>query len=182
MTFALIANGAVAQIAAAEFPVAAPWVWTDISTVTPAPQVGWAATETAGVWSFTAPAAPPAPTLAQQAGAAINAGFTITAIGPTLTLPATPFPTDPAIQINIGAVVNELNTAGTFFGGATTGLMKDVATPAVWHSLTAPQYKAVASAIGAYVATLDMIIDGNSLNATALPVASVSLRVHFESV
>lgn len=61
MAFALIANGTVAHIDAAEFPVAAPFVWVDVTAVSPAPQVGWVATETGGTWSFAAPPAPAVP-------------------------------------------------------------------------------------------------------------------------
>lgn len=125
--------------------------------------------------SLPAPTTPIGLTLAQSATTAIGAGLTITLSG-TLTLAATLFPTDPKTQTKLNTVVNELNTSGTFFGAAT-GLMKDAATPVVWHSFTPAQYKAVASAIGAYVAALDMIVDGNPMNATALPQNSVSLTV-----
>lgn len=71
--FALTLNNTVVQIDAATFPVAAPLVWTsDISAVSPEPQPGWSAVETAGAWTFAAPAAPPGPTLAQQAQTALN--------------------------------------------------------------------------------------------------------------
>ena len=45
---------------------------TDVSAVTPAPQVGWTAAQSGGAWTFTAPAAPPGPTLAQQAMVALD--------------------------------------------------------------------------------------------------------------
>jgi hypothetical protein len=73
-TFALISGGTIIQIAPETFPVAAPIVWTpDISGVTPAPQTGWAATETGGAWTFAAPPALAAPTVALAAQAALNA-------------------------------------------------------------------------------------------------------------
>jgi hypothetical protein len=58
--FGLVVGGKIIETAAAAFPVNAAFVWTsDISAVTPTPQVGWAATETNGAWSFAAPVAPP---------------------------------------------------------------------------------------------------------------------------
>ncbi|HEY1857590.1 hypothetical protein [Acidocella sp.] len=50
---------------------------TEIDGITPAPQVGWSATETSGVWSFAAPVAP-TPTLGQAATALVAAGLTVT--------------------------------------------------------------------------------------------------------
>ena len=124
--------------------------------------------------SFSRPPAPPAPTLAQQALAAINAGLTITLSG-SLMLAATVFPTDLVTTGKIGAVITTLNTTKAFPGGATTYPMKDAA--GVWHTFTAAQYTTVAAAIAAYAAANDLIADGNPLNATALPAASVSLTV-----
>jgi hypothetical protein len=53
--------------------------------------------------------------------------------GPTLTLAAWLFPTDPTTQTKIGAVVTTINTTGTFAGGATTWPMKD--SSGAWHAL-----------------------------------------------
>ena len=70
---ALVFNGAVIQIEAKTFPVHSAFEWVPIpSGVSVA--VGW--TYANGI--FTAPPAPPAPTLAQQAAAALGAGLTIT--------------------------------------------------------------------------------------------------------
>lgn len=132
---------------------------------------GWAVSNGALV-AYTPPL--PAPTLAQLAASAELAGLTITLSG-TLTLAATLFPTDPTTQTKIGAVVTTINTTGTFAGGATVWPMKDAS--GVWHTLTVPQYKAVAGVIDTYVSALDLIIDGNPLGATALPPSSVSIEV-----
>ena len=70
------------------------------------------------------------PTLSQQAVSASTSGLTISSTGPTLTMAATLFPTDPTTQTKLNTIVNELNTSGTFFG-ATAGLMKDAA--GVWQ-------------------------------------------------
>jgi hypothetical protein len=174
-TFALIAGGSIAQLDTVIFPVNPALVWTsDISAVTPAPQVGWAAVETNGVWTFTAPPAAPTPTLAQQATIAAGAGVAIALAG-TVTLAATTFPTDQDTQIKLGAVITTVNATGAFPGGLTTYPLKDAS--GVWHTLTINQYKTVAGAIATYVAALDLIADGNPFGATALPDASVSLTV-----
>ena len=72
MTYALIANGKIAEIAATKFDVHADLIWVDVSSVTPQPEAGWAAAESGGSWSFAAPAAD-SPSLALQARAAITA-------------------------------------------------------------------------------------------------------------
>lgn len=125
------------------------------------------------------PYTPPAPvlTLSQQAGAAMFVGLSIVLSG-TLTLAATIFPVDPTTTGKIAAVMTTVNTTGSFPGGATSYPMKDAATPApAWHTFTLSQYKAVAVAISAYAASLDLIADGNPMNATTLPLASVDLTV-----
>lgn len=72
-SFALVVAGKIADIKPATFEVVPAWVWTvDISAVTPAPQVGWSAVETSGVWAFTAPPALPGPTIQAQAQAALD--------------------------------------------------------------------------------------------------------------
>ena len=150
-------------------------------------------TDAGGVYSFTAahgaslatpatlqpftgawPPPAPAPTLAQEASAAVRAGLTLTISG-TMTLAATVFPTDPTTTGKIGAVVTTLLATGAFPGGATSYPMKDAG--GAWHTFTAAQYPKVAGAIAAYVAALDLIADGNPMNATALPAASATLTV-----
>ncbi len=128
---------------------------------------GWP--EVTGNW-------PPTPvlTLAEQAGAAIMSGLTI-ALSGTMTLADTVFPTDPTTQAKLNAVSTVVLKTGAFPGGATDYPMKDAA--GTWHTFTVGQYEAVATAIAAYIAPLDLIIDGNPLNATALPSNHVSLTV-----
>ena len=65
--FALIASGQVAEIAPSKFPVHPSMSWVDISAVSPAPQPGWA--YASGV--FTAPVAPPSPSVPILASAAL---------------------------------------------------------------------------------------------------------------
>jgi len=172
-SLALIIDGVIAQIDPAEFPVVPAWTWVDVTSVTPTPQVGWVATETGGAWTFTAPAAP-IQTLAQGAAAAVNAGLSISLSG-SITLAATVFSTDAVTTGKIGAVITTLATTNAFPGGGTSYPMKD-ATGA-WHTFAEAQYKAVAAAIATYVASLDLIVDGNPMSATALPASAVTLTV-----
>lgn len=132
---------------------------------------GWAVSAGALV-AYTPPV--PAPTLAQQATAALSAGLAITLSG-TLTLAETAFPVDPVTTGKIGAVVTTVVATKAFPGGATAYPMKDAAGN--WHTFTIAQYTIVAAAIAAYAASLDLIADGNPLNATALPANSVTLTV-----
>lgn len=134
------------------------------------PAVGWSYAGS----TFSAPPAPPAPTLAQQAAAVIDGGLTI-ALSGSITLAATRFPTDAATQGKLAAVVTTINATGSFPGGGTSYPMKDAA--GAWHTFTVAQYKSVAGAIAAYVAALDLIIDGNPTSASVLPAASVALAV-----
>lgn len=170
-SFALIdPTGRVCELAAAQFPVHADLQWIDIRAVSPPPEVGWSYAD----GTFSAPAGAPAATLAQQAAAASVAGLTI-ALSGSLTLAATMFPTDPATQSKLGAVVTTLTATGAFPGGATSYPLKDAS--GTWHTFTIDQYKAVAGAIAAYVAACDLIADGNPLGASELPANNVSLAV-----
>ena len=115
MLYARIQNGAIAELVnppagftlAQSFTPAFVAQCVGVTNETPAPQAGYIATKTNGVWSFAAPPAPPAPTLARQSTAAHNAGLTIASTGPTLTLPATLFPTS-------GPIWTDLKDQATF--------------------------------------------------------------------
>jgi hypothetical protein len=172
--YALIAGdtGLILQIDPATFPVAPAFAWSsDISGVSPAPQVGWTAQGGGDTWAFSAPAAP-AQTLFQQAAFAVSAGLTVTLSG-SITLAATLFPTDLATQTKLGNVVTTVMSTQKFPGGSTTFPMKD--SSGAWHDFTVVQYTTVAGAISAYVAAIDLIVDGNPNGAAALPPSSVSL-------
>lgn len=133
--------------------------------------VGWGAKQTSGIWSFTAPAQPPEPlpTLAQTAATALYSGISLSLSG-SMDLSATLFPCDPDTTSKTAKVILTLVGTQKFPGGATTFPMKD--SSGTWHTFTAAQYIAVEAAISSYVATLNLIIDGNPLNATVLPPAS----------
>ena len=181
-TYARVADGVVHEIWTEPanftlgqcFTAAVAAQFVSLMGVSPTPAPGWTATQDpSGIWSFAAPVAA-APTLAQQAAAAIGAGVSL-ALSGTVTLAATLFPTDPATQAKLGAVVTTVTASGAFPGGASSYPMKDAS--GAWHSFTSAQYVKVAGAIAAYVAALDLIIDGNPLSATALPPASVAIVV-----
>ena len=141
---------------------------TQTELIAAAVAAGW--TEVTDSW----PPAPPTPTLAQQAASASVSGLTITLTG-RITLAATLFPTDPATQAKLSAVVTTLIATGTFPDGMTSYPIKDAS--GTWHSFTDAEYKAVAGSIAAYVAALDMIADGNPFGATSLPSSTISITV-----
>jgi hypothetical protein len=134
------------------------------------------AAATTPIAPYTAPT-PPVLTLAQQAAAALNAGLTITSTGPTLTMTATLFPCDTTTTSKISIVTEIVMKTSAVPGNVTTYPMKDMANPPVWHQFTVDQYEAIALAIASYVAPLQLIIDGNPANATALPQNSVTISV-----
>lgn len=170
-TYALIAGDQIVQLAAATFPVHPDYVWTgDVSAISPAPEVGWTATETNGTWSFTAPAAATV-TLAQQAQALLNAGLAITSSG-TLTLSAVVFAADGTTQQWINSEIASLLLNGTFADGSSSIVWVDAAGGQ--HTLTVAQFKVLAAAIGAFVSACIKVIKGVS---TTLPAATTTLAL-----
>ena len=133
---------------------------------------GWAVENGQTLVDYVAPA--PVLTLEQQADRALYQGLAITLSG-SITLAATVFPVDPSATVKIGAVVTTIMATQAFPGGITSFPMKD--SSGAWHTFTLAQYTTVAGAISAYVAALNLITDGNPLNAVALPSPSVSLTV-----
>ncbi|OYV98639.1 MAG: hypothetical protein B7Z68_00410 [Acidobacteria bacterium 21-70-11] len=117
-----------------------------------------------------AAALPPAPTftLAQQATAALSAGLAITSTG-TPALDAT-YPCDANTQAQLSAEVISLMLNSTFADGTTSIDWVDVNRTG--HTMTAAQFKTVATAIGAYVSALTKCINGQS---TTLPASSVTI-------
>jgi hypothetical protein len=69
-TYARIDSGKVAELFSTDGDITKMFhpsmVWVDVTSATPAPQVGWSATQTAGAWTFAVPAGPSAATLWQQ--------------------------------------------------------------------------------------------------------------------
>jgi hypothetical protein len=167
--FALVAGEQVAELAPEEFPIHPALVWVDVSSVSPPPNVGWTATETAGVWTFTAPAGPAPPTLAEQAVAAIDAGLAVTSTS-TPALNGT-YGVDPTAQGRIASVSTYILVNGRFPGGVTAYPWLDV-TGAAHVFPTTAAFQAFATALADYVAALDMIAATGS---GSLPVAAVTI-------
>ena len=150
--FALVFGGAIVEIAPATFPVNPALAWTgDVSGITPDPQVGWAAVETAGAWTFTAPAAPvpPPPTAAQlqaYANAKVNALLAATnpytAAGVTLKADAT------------GATIANLLALSQWGAANPTVTENWIANDLSVTPITGAQFAAIAPLVGAYAQLL----------------------------
>jgi hypothetical protein len=170
-TYARIVAGAVFETFSTTlpitdfFPTAAGWVPCPDGT----PQ-GSIATETAGVWTFTAPPVPPPPTVAQQAAAAMSAGLAIASTS-TPALNGT-FDVSASAQDHMQAeMIALLNSGGTTFADGTTSVVwPDMA--GVNHTFTAVQARALFLAAGAYVAALFKAMNGTL---AALPPASAMI-------
>lgn len=113
--------------------------------------------------------APPAPTLAQQAQSALNAGLTITSAS-TPALDGT-YSVDAPAQQRIVAEVTAILLNGTFADGATTLEWLDMhGAP---HSFpSTAEFKVFASAVSAYVANLTKCMLGQ---ASTLPAATADI-------
>jgi hypothetical protein len=146
-------------------------LWVDVTGVTPEPQPGWLATQTGGVWTFAAPAAPtaPAPTLAEQAAALLAGGLTITSTS-TPAISAT-YAATPAATSNIMAEMIAILALGTFADGGSTLVWPDINfVNRTFPSLVA--FRGFAVAVGAFVADCAKATNGA---ATALPSANVTI-------
>jgi hypothetical protein len=167
-SFALIYDGSVAQIAEAQFAVSPALTWVDVSAVSPPPRAGWSAVQTAGVWTFAAPAEPIL-TLAQQAMAALSAGLAVTSTGTPALNGA--YAVDAATQSRIQAELIAILLNGTFADGTTSVAWPDV-SGATHDFASVDGFKTFASAVSAYVAGLYKCINGT---ATALPAATATI-------
>jgi hypothetical protein len=129
--------------------------WVDVTSVTPSPQPGWTATSTGSSWTFSAPPAPPGPTLAQQAALALTTGLLISS-GSIPTLNGT-YAVDPIAQGRIASVSTYILVNSRFPGGVMSYPWIDLANqPHVFPDTTA--FQSFATAIADYVAALDLII------------------------
>jgi hypothetical protein len=160
---ALVFNGIVVQIEAATFPVHSDLAWVPIPAGS---TVAVGSKYVSG--TFIALAAPPHPTLPQQAATLIAAGLTITSTS-TPAIDAT-YPCDQTTQTQLSAEVISLMLNGTFADGSDTIEWMDVNRTG--HTMTIAQFKTVATAIGAYVSGLTKCINGQ---ASALPTSTVTV-------
>jgi hypothetical protein len=168
--FALVSGNAIIELSPVAFPVHPNFVWTtDISAISPQPQVGWTAVKTDGAWAFTAPPAPPAPTLAQQAMRLQALGLAITSAG-TASLDAT-YPTDANTIGFINSEVSAIGMNGTFADGTSSIEWPDV--NGVIHEFNIAQFKQFATVIGVFVSRLRKCIIGAA--GVALPVTSAEI-------
>jgi len=113
--------------------------------------------------------APPAPTLAQQAAAALNAGIAITSTG-TPALNGT-YACDNLTQAKLSRVATFIAVNGKFPAGLTAMPWPDI-TGAVHEFPTIAEFQALASAVANYVVELDAVIMGLT---TTLPSASTTI-------
>jgi hypothetical protein len=139
--------------------------WVDVTSVSPAPQPGWTATETAGVWTFAAPVVP-TPTLAQQAQAMLDSGLQIVSTG-TPALNGT-YACDPATYQRVGGIVAAIGASLGLPGGGGTFNWPDISgTP---HSFSAANFSALAKAMMDFEYALNTIIGANSGTLPSQPV------------
>jgi hypothetical protein len=122
--FPVVQNGLIVGFDTTIFAMAPSFIHaSDVSALNPQPQIGWGAVEANSAWTFTAPPTP-APTLAQQAGAAysayINSGLTITSPG-TPSLDGV-YALDPTTQSDIANEAQFISTFSEFTNGGTTAL------------------------------------------------------------
>ncbi|MDA8049953.1 MAG: hypothetical protein M0002_08105 [Rhodospirillales bacterium] len=137
--------------------------WVQVDTLSPEPGIGWGYNGSA----FAAPA-PPVPTLAQQAAAALGRGVAVTSSG-TPALDGT-YAIDAASQAKIQAVSLFIVVNGKFPSAVASYPWLDTAGAAHLFPTTA-EFQAFATAIADYVAALDMIIATGSGTLPGEPVA-----------
>lgn len=155
--YALVFNGAVAQIEGATFPVHSAFQWVPIPSGQTA-EVGY----TFASGTFTAPPAPPAPTLAEQAQAALSAGLPCTS-STDGTLNAT-YPLDSNTQNEYAALMGYYGQFSEFPNGSTTVTVLDINDKP--HTFDFTQFKALFKTLGDYRYALKEVIAGNG---TTLP-------------
>jgi hypothetical protein len=165
--FALVARGRISQIEAEAFPVHPDLAWADISTASPAPAVGWTATQSDGAWAFAAPVIP-APTLAQQAAAILAGGLAVTCASvPTLS---GTYALDDIAQKNITTIASAIAAGLGLPGGGDTFNYPDVS--GTFHPWTAVAFPVFAKAALNLVYAVNMVVAGQS---TVLPGATLTI-------
>lgn len=155
--YALVSNGTVVHLAAATFSVHADLSWALIPTGASV-GVGYAAAESNGAWTFTAPSAP-TPTPAQEAAAALAGTVALTSTA-TSSLDGT-YAIDPEKRSDMESEILNYVTNGSFIGGSATIDWPD--TSGTMHTFDATQMKAFVTEIGVYVKTLKGIKAANAL-------------------
>lgn len=175
---ALIRDGAVAELftppgsttLAECFAAGVAAQFVDVTTLSPSPEPGWSATEMAGVWTFTAPAAAPAPTLAQQAAAAM-VGIAVASAG-TPAVSRT-YAMDPASRATLAEVVAGINAGDGFPGGGSTFTLIDPLGTVVFPSTAV--FLAVAKALRDTFYALSLIANSAAGAAATLPAQPIPI-------
>jgi hypothetical protein len=163
---ALVFNGQVVQLEAASFPVNPALVWVDVSTITPAPQCGWAAAETSGIWAFTPPPGPPAPT---PYAAFIAGGLTVTSAG-TPALNGV-YAIDAQTQTDISTEAQFVSTFSEFTNGTATNLSWPLASGTLVTFPTTAAFMSFAKVAAQTVAAAKLA----AAQGASLPSAAVSI-------
>ncbi len=156
--FALVYNNIVVDVSTIEFPVVSTMTWLDISTVSPTPAYGWSATETSGVWSYTAPASPvPAPLVVEVTSTATSA------LNGTYVIGATSLANIVALSTGIAAGKGLPGGGTTFNYGDANGAQ---------HAFTSANFLNFAQAIEDFVyLTNQAIIADTTLPSNSLTIA-----------
>jgi hypothetical protein len=87
-------------------------VWVDVSGISPQPQEGWSATETAGAWSFAAPALPALAELKLDKLRDLDTAYAA-AITQPVSYMGTTFQADPASVELMNRAINVYTAAGS---------------------------------------------------------------------
>jgi hypothetical protein len=140
----------------------------DVTSITPQPEPGWSATNSAGAWTFAAPLPPAGPTLAQQAQASLVVGLAIVSTG-TPALNGT-YAVDQISQMDVIAIETSINAGKGFPAGATIFNYPDAS--GVMHAFSESNFTDFAAAVRDYVYALKSAIAGAS---TTLPAASTTI-------
>lgn len=119
-----------------------------------APAVGWS--HAAG--TFSAPAAPPAPSLAQQAAELLAQGCSIVSTG-TPALNGT-YACDAESRADVQAEMISILVNTAFTNGGTVLAWPDTAGTS--HDFDVTQFKAFVTALGGFVGTLKPIVQGST--------------------
>ncbi|HLJ64256.1 MAG TPA: hypothetical protein VKT70_09130 [Stellaceae bacterium] len=167
-TYAQIVGGQVVEIIATAADITTLYhpslLWIDITSVMPAPQLGWSYSN----GTFAPPPPPPPPTLAQTAQAMLAGGCQISSsANPGLS--AT-YACDPQSQSKIMATALYIQVNGKFPAKQATLIWADITgAPRVFGA--PPEFSAFATAVGDFVAALDLVIGGASTSLPAQPMA-----------
>lgn len=180
MLVALISNYLVVGVQSSDHPTVplseqfvAALSPTDVTNVSPQPQVGWIATPAAGGgWTFAPPpAAPPPPVTPATAYAAFIAGGAAVTSAGTPALNGT-YAIDATAQAKITSVASFVQTYSEFPNGSAANMAWVLANGSTVEFPTTASFLAFAKAIGQLVYAADIALASGS---TAIPSNAVSI-------